>query len=460
MHTVIRIYTILLGFCFSIVHAQDFVISDYHQVTGDQWERCMIKSLEHFPGKIYWGQGDQSSAIVSEQSEFAVEGTPEGFVLGRFDHNGWHWKFDFMLSHYGHIGELKLDQHSNIHITAGFREHIMIADRWGQPVYEFRAGIRGMLVAGFSPWGELLYAFTLDNDKTNFIGGLTNDGDGNVIIGGMFWGQLDFDPTDGEYILDAHNCGDGFVAKYSPHGQLIWAIHFPGNINNAVMDMDSDGRNIYLCGYFGREMQCSDKSVPMEFESRGKGDGFVVALDSDGALLWNYQFGGKGQDRLSSIRAMGDRIFVSGSAGGNVARNFKDSMYVRGHVDGAVLGFKTDGSLEWMTRLGGDGNDLFAKLDPDYWTGLWLVGSHEGEVSFGDKQVAINSGSATLKNHLIKLDWRSGELLSFYEFAGVRSDNILDFEVGESCSGLLNGPGSSIRNLISEFTKIQIHWCH
>src|SRR5438876_93068 len=55
------------------------------------------------------------------------------------------------------------------------------------------------------------------------------DGDGNVIVAGIFSTTADFDPSPSStFNLRSNGQSDGFVAKYSEDGKLIWARQFGG----------------------------------------------------------------------------------------------------------------------------------------------------------------------------------------------------------------------------------------
>src|SRR5438045_1426330 len=55
------------------------------------------------------------------------------------------------------------------------------------------------------------------------------DGDGNIVVAGIFSLTANFDPSkSGQSLLTSVGESDAFVAKYSPDGRLIWAERFGG----------------------------------------------------------------------------------------------------------------------------------------------------------------------------------------------------------------------------------------
>jgi hypothetical protein len=55
--------------------------------------------------------------------------------------------------------------------------------------------------------------------------------DGSVYVAGSFNGTVDLDPGPGTANFTTHiNAQDGFIAKYTPQGQFIWASTYGGNL--------------------------------------------------------------------------------------------------------------------------------------------------------------------------------------------------------------------------------------
>ena len=103
-----------------------------------------------------------------------------------------------------------------------------------------------MFVCKFNSAMNLQWAFVLDVDVFDFSApggafptGITTDASDNVYIAGVYKDTIDFDPGVGQTILLPTNIGigleRGFVAKYSPSGNLVWARPIDENSASPVI---------------------------------------------------------------------------------------------------------------------------------------------------------------------------------------------------------------------------------
>lgn len=102
---------------------------------------------------------------------------------------------------------------------------------------------------------------------------------GDLVLSGKFAGTVDFDP--GAPVADrtASGASDGFLARFTPGGALLWVRVLSGTGVDAVYDHDCDVLGaIYLCGQL---------AVAGSFEGVAAGVGFVVARMSPvGDMTW------------------------------------------------------------------------------------------------------------------------------------------------------------------------------
>lgn len=112
---------------------------------------------------------------------------------------------------------------------------------------------------------------------------------GNIYTVGYFNGQVDFDPGPDTAILTA-NYFDGFVAKYDPDGNYLWAINIGGtgylNLFTNV-GIDAIG-NVYVTGnYSGTADFDPGPGTANLTAASGEIEGFVAKYDGNtGAYLW------------------------------------------------------------------------------------------------------------------------------------------------------------------------------
>jgi uncharacterized delta-60 repeat protein len=148
--------------------------------------------------------------------------------------------------------------------------------------------------------------------------------------------------SDGGYIVagatDSFGAGgyDVWVIKLDSDGAVEWQYAYGGTGNEEAnsIQQTSDG------GYI----------VAGDTNSFGAGgwDAWIVKLDSDGAVEWQYTYGGTGSDSANSIQQTSD--------GGYIVAGYTYS-FGAGNNDVWVLKLDSDGAVEWQYTYGGASYD-------------------------------------------------------------------------------------------------------
>jgi hypothetical protein len=198
------------------------------------------------------------------------------------------------------------------------------------------------------------------------------DAAGHVHVVGYFTGTADFDPGPGVFELTGGGpqSGDVFVAKLDGAANLIWAVALGGpEIQNPkALTVDVSG-NVYVVGEFAGAMDADPGPGVFNLASAGDLDGFVVKLDSDGALAWAGRIGGTSTDRTQSV-AVDDtgRVYVTGEFRSTSDLDPGPGVYnltSAGWTDAFVAKLNPSGDLVWAGRMGGGNWDRGYGIDLD-----------------------------------------------------------------------------------------------
>jgi hypothetical protein len=150
---------------------------------------------------------------------------------------------------------------------------------------------------------QLNWAHSIGSPDVELSNTVRTDNAGNVYIGGKFAGNnVDFDPSAGVFLLSSLGPSDGFVAKYSPTGQFLWAFSFGGGSRDEVNGMNIDqNNNVYITGYFrGSNVDLDPGAGVANLTSNGEsgsevgygGDIVVAKYDANGQYQWAFNVGG------------------------------------------------------------------------------------------------------------------------------------------------------------------------
>lgn len=258
-------------------------------------------------------------------------------------------------------------------------------------------------LAKYSAGGAALWVDRIGGNNAETITALARDPQGNLYLGGGFAGSADFDPGAGVAVLNSAGSEDGFVAKFSAAGNLLWARRFGGTSGDEVADLAVDAAgNLYAVGSFSGQANAAPTTGPTILSDGGAIDGFVLALDPAGAVRWALPIGGTQTDAVLAITTTSTgKLVVAGTFQGNAdfARNTAPLRLVsQGGDDAFLAAYSSAGILQWVKDIGGAAAETVAQggLSLDLQDGVSLLGSFSGAADFdpGPGTASKNSVSA------------------------------------------------------------------
>ena len=217
-----------------------------------------------------------------------------------------------MPSSFAGLGhDIALDSASNVVYSGKFLGTIDFDP--GPGVYELSApsSSEDGFVSKVTPDGEFLWAHKIGSTYDDRVTVVATDPLGPIYAAGLFKEEVDFDPTNGEYILDGGWWNAGFLVKYQYDGTFEWAVKMGYEVKG--VDTDADG-NVYITGTFSDTVDLDPGAGVMEFASHGEKDIFIAKLNPNGALLWAKHIGGAGGDDLAQALAIDNQgnLYASG----------------------------------------------------------------------------------------------------------------------------------------------------
>lgn len=199
---------------------------------------------------------------------------------------------------------------------------------------------------------------------------------------------------------------DLWVVKSNGLGQIVWQHSYGGSNydEGSAISATADG------GYIVAGItQSSDGHVLL---NQGEEDVWVLKLDPEGDIQWQFTFGGPGNDGARSVIQTSDGGYLvagySSSIGGDVTTN-------QGGSDQWVIKLNSSGGIQWERSLGSiasdDTFDIIEVIDG----GFVLVGNaHSG----GDVSATNGGGDVWV----VKLNLE-GDILWEYSYGGTIQDS-------------------------------------
>jgi hypothetical protein len=291
----------------------------------------------------------------------------------------------------------------------------------------------GELVEGQAPMGgSFRRAFGLGGPGYDDSYDVATDPQGNVYVIGDFQGTVNFDPNGTPVNLTAaagpNDSGvDGYLAKYSPTGTLLWVQQFATDASDIVqavgLTVDAAG-NVLVDGWITGQTTFGAITLP------GTGGGaagassaaFVAKADTNGNILWADQLGGTTVTTSTwcwSVAAdAAGNVFVGGAFSGKQTIGASTLKSV-GSWDGFIAKLDTGGAVIWAKNVAaGPGYVETSSIGVDKSGNVYASGPFEGTTHFG-AQSLTSAGDYDI--YAIKLT-TNGALVWARDIGGAAND--------------------------------------
>ena len=248
-------------------------------------------------------------------------------------------------------------------------------------------GYQGMLIK-YSAKGEVEWAKAIIGDNNAHIDSISEAKDGGYIVGGHFYGNIEFE--NGVILTNKSTSmsTDGMVIKYDSEGNIEWAKGIGGTSNdyiNSVAETDDGG---YIAGgYF--DSSSVDLGDGVILTNKGYQDGMIIKYDSEGRLAWARAIGGTSTDVIKSVVTTKDGGYiVGGYFGKSIELGNEVSLTCNAIYDGMIVKYSSEGNVEWAKATGGAEKDyVYITSVAETKDGGYIVGGYfnsNSSIDFGN----------------------------------------------------------------------------
>lgn len=293
----------------------------------------------------------------------------------------------------------------------------------------------GIFGHGFLPITiEKIRMSSASSDYTTYLGGsmgedatkVAFDNEGNSLLIGQTPSE-DF-PITGNAFQSEYGGGnwDGFIAKFSPSGELLFSSYLGGSGYEHVTTVIADSENnIVLAGTTG---SANFPITPDALDSSfgGLTDGFIMKIAPNGTLLYSTFFGGSGNDWIYGMAfdVSGNYMFsgYTDSSGLGTSGVYQQNQV--GGSDAFVARISADGSTKQMfSYVGGSNTDrgYMMKIDSSHnyvFTGITI--SQDYPTTLDAFQSQVTSGGDAI---LTKISY-DGSTLMYSTLLGGNDDDL------------------------------------
>ncbi|MFK7946320.1 MAG: SBBP repeat-containing protein [Saprospiraceae bacterium] len=346
--------------------------------------------------------------------EGSVNFDPNGSTAGTLGSAG---QRDFFIAKYDNLGDLvwvkgigggsndhgrsiALDGLGNLYVAGDFDGLMDFDPGVGLNLKDVQGG-SDIFIAKYDVQGQFLWAKTFGGNGVETCRDMVIDGNGDLIITGVFQGTADFDPNGGVSSMTSAGSYDAFIVKLDDMGNYIWAksIESPNSnyINQIALDYSG---NINVVGYFQGTADFDPSTGTFPLTTIGNKSIFFGKYDGQGQLVKVQMIGGSGFEEGKGIAVdLQNNIYISGDFRGVV--DFDPSgnttfLTSAGLRDVFVAKYNAQGNFLWADKIGGQGEDQASALTIDSDNEVFVAAYYNHTLRLSNDQVFNSKGNTDI----------------------------------------------------------------
>lgn len=229
----------------------------------------------------------------------------------------------------------------------------------GSNITLYPKGDNDIFVAKYDFNGNILWAKRAGDYDGEKALGVTSDQNGNVFICGYFKNKTVIGTT----TLYSSGGYEIFIAKLDPNGNWLWAKKAGGTGRDEAKSIKCDAAgNVYVCGMHANGAKFDNQTL---YTPDGYVNGYFAKYSNNGSLIWVKSLGGRYDDIAWSItRDTFGKMFISGQFNSSMNFG-STNLYTTGSADIFVAAFDLNGNAIWAKKAGGYGNDVARGIGTD-----------------------------------------------------------------------------------------------
>jgi len=252
---------------------------------------------------------------------------------------------------------IRSDGSNNVYIAGYFSNTIEIQAGLQSTTLESNGSLDGFGIK-LDGFGQPLWAVNIGGPSVDLLLGMDVNEAGDVFYTGNYSDEVDFNPGDGEAILNSGFGSNGYVLKLNALGEYVYAADFGGDENVVTYGVAVDQNdNVFASGGYRGNFVAGD--VTIDASGAGDDEAFVVKINPFGGIDWAKHCGGNGFQQAYNVAtdSEGNAIMV-GYFDGTADFDPGDEEYLLSKessepYDSFVTILNPAGEFIWAGQLGG-----------------------------------------------------------------------------------------------------------
>ncbi len=174
--------------------------------------------------------------------------------------------------------DVTIDNLGNIYVSGYFEGTVDFDPGIGTSAHTTNGQADGFVLK-LDPMGNYLYSKTFGSPQNDYCATVATDNNGNVFLGGRYWGTMDFDPGLGVTNYTSAGGWDIFTIKLTSSGTFDFGFRIGSTGDEYVNEFAFDGTDILATGYF---------EGTVDFDASGNVDNLTAGPSGRSAFVWKF----------------------------------------------------------------------------------------------------------------------------------------------------------------------------
>lgn len=368
-------------------------------------------------------------------------------VLSGFSQPTYQWSKSFGSSTTSETGQsIAVDPSGDVYV-AGIFTGTMDFDPSPSVFSLSSSGGNDIYIAKYSSIGNFIWAIKIGGTSDEKALDIFADATG-VYIAGSFVGTVDFDPTSGVsniVSLGGGTDGDGYFAKYSPAGALVWKNRIGSTVNDRITSIVVDNaQNAYVGGFIGGNADMDPGTGVVTFSVSSTFNAFFGKYSPTGAYLFAKQItGGYSEGDDINIDAS-NNIYFTGAFSltndfdpGSGTANFSTSSLTQSDI--FLAKYSPTGTYIYAKQIGSNGIDIGLQVVPDALGNVYLGGTFSNACDFDPTASTFTVASAGSSDLFVSKYSSTGTLVWVNNTGGTATDYVYGMGVDATNNVYITG---------------------
>lgn len=237
--------------------------------------------------------------------------------------------------------------------------------------YDIKSGNKGKIdswVVKIDSVGNLEWENTFGGSSWEYTRDILETEDGGYLIGGQT------QSTDGDVSSGGNGIWDIWIVKIDSLGELLWEKTYGGTDIEEFHTISPTYESGYIIGG-----GTNSDSLDVQSGNHGRGDYWIVKVDSIGEIQWEHTYGGSREDNLRYVLPLEEGGYILGGYSCSEDGDVSSGTY--NNCDIWIVKVDSIGGIIWEKSYGKNPYDSFNSVIPNNNKGFLLFGSTIGTIN-------------------------------------------------------------------------------